>query len=361
MTAWIAVLITLSFIIVVHEWGHFIVARLIGVKVERFSIGFGPKLLGLRRGDTEYCLCLFPFGGYVKMAGESDEEESPKPAPKPKKWEYRGRSIGERIAIVMAGPAVNYLVGFLIFVVIFLVGAPILSTKIGKVMEDYPAARAGLKEGDRILAVNGRVMDNWEEVTEAIHSQTGPIELKINRAGQTEAITIQPTVKEMTNLLGATVRVGMVGIAPSEEVETRRYPLPQAVARAGGRIYSLTHLTLQALWRIATGGLSVKESMTGPVGIFYLTSSVAQQGFIHLLQLVAILSTSLGIFNILPLPVLDGGHCLFLLIEKVKGSPVTFRTQEWLTRAGMALLLLLLVVVTYNDLVKFKIFDRFFP
>ncbi len=361
MISWLAVLLTLSFIIVVHEWGHFIMARLIGVKVERFSIGFGPKIIGVTRGDTEYCLCLFPFGGYVKMAGESEGEESQRSAIKPKPWEYRGRSIWERVSIVLAGPVVNYLVGFLLFVLIFLVGAPILSTRIGKVMEDYPAAQAGLKEGDRILSVNGRAMDNWEEVTQAIHSQTGPIELKIERQGESRIVTVQPTVKEMTNLLGATVRVGMVGITPSEEVETRRYPLPQAIVRAAGRIYTLTHLTLEALWRIATGGLSLKESMTGPVGIFYLTSSVAQQGFIHLLQLIAILSTSLGLFNILPLPVLDGGHCLFLLIERVKGSPVNLRTQEWLTRVGMGMLLLLLVVVTYNDLIKFKIFGRFLP
>ncbi len=355
MNPWVAVLITLSFIIVVHEWGHFIMARLMGVKVERFSVGFGPKIIGLKRGDTEYVICLFPFGGYVKMAGEADDEGPKKP------WEYRAKKIWERMAIVLAGPLVNYAIGFLLFALIFLVGAPTLSTKIGSVLEDYPAAAAGLKAGDRIRSVNGVAAESWDEVTKGIHSQMESVTLTVERDGVTFSRVLKPNVKTITNVLGVKIRVGMVGVAPSDEFFSRRYPIHQAVALAADRVYTLTTMTMQALFRIATGGMSVKESMTGPVGIFVLTSSVAQQGFIHLLQLIAVLSTSLGFFNLLPVPVLDGGHCLFLAIEKLKGKPVSLRAQEVMVRTGLGLLLLLLLVVTYNDFVRFGFFEKFLP
>ncbi len=355
MNSWLAFLITLSVIIFVHELGHFLMARIIGVKVERFSLGFGPRLLRVKPRETEYCLSLFPFGGYVKMAGESAEIAPSKP------YEYRARTVWERFSIVFAGPFINYLVGFGLFVLIFWVGAPVLSTRVGQVLEGYPAASAGVKPGDRILAVNGKSVNGWEEMTQQIHSQTQSVRLTVERAGSSFTLSLRPKVNETTNLLGARVRIGMVGITPSDEIQSRRYPLPQAVFKAGQRVWSLTHLTLQALWRIVTGGLSVKESMTGPIGIFYITSAVAEQGLISLLQLIAVLSTSLGLFNLLPIPVLDGGHLLFLVVERFKGKPISSRVQEVMTQVGLGLLVLLLLVVTYNDFEKFQIAKRFLP
>ncbi len=356
MIGWIAFLFTLSLIILLHEWGHFIMARRIGVKVERFSLGFGPRILGVTRHGTEYVLSLFPFGGYVKMAGESMEQGPPQHP-----WEYRARRVGERASIVLAGPLINYALGFGLFFFIYLVGAPLLSARIGDVVEGFPAAEAGLKKGDRILAINARPMEGWEEVTRAIHAQREPLLLTVHREGTTFTQEVAPRVQEVTNVLGVKMKIGMIGIIPSEEVVIRRYPLPQALVKAGYRVWSLTSLTLQALWRIGTGGLSIKESITGPIGIFYITSSAAQLGLISLLQLVAILSISIGLFNLLPVPVLDGGHLAFLLVEKVRGRSVSFRAQEGMTQVGFGLLLLLLLVVTYNDLVKFKVVERLFP
>lgn len=259
------------------------------------------------------------------------------------------------MAIVFAGPFVNYLLGFGLFVAIFLVGAPTLGTKIGQVLEGYPAAEAGVRPGDRIQGINGRPVENWEEVTRAIHSQMTPVLLTVERDHQMLTLAVQPKVEVMANLLGSKVRVGMIGITPSEEILTRRYPFHLAVLKSADRVWTLTTLTLQAFWRILTGGLAIRESITGPIGIFHITSSAAAQGLVYLLQLIAVLSTSLGLFNLLPIPVLDGGHLAFLLLERIKGSPVNIRTQEMMTRVGLGLLMLLLVVVTYNDLIKFKL------
>ena len=353
MSSWLAFLLTLSLIILVHEWGHFVMARWIGVKVERFSFGFGPRLLAWTRKGTEYCLSLLPFGGYVKLAGEGSESGG---AVHP--WEYRGRSTAEKMSIVLAGPAINYLLGFLLFLVVFVVGAPMPTTRIGRVLEGYPAEQAGLKPGDRILSVNGPPVERWEEMTQLIQAQTESITLGVERDGKIFSSTIQPRVNQRRSLFGSQARRGMVGVVPSDEVKIQRYPFPQAVVRAAQQVWMLTWVTLRSLWSILIGALSLKESFTGPIGIFYITSSVAQQGWIALLQLIAVLSTSIGLFNLLPIPVLDGGHLAFLAAEKLRGKPVSLMMQEAMTRVGLGLLLLLLAVVTYNDFLRFDIGGR---
>ncbi len=355
MTPWIAFLVTLSLIILVHELGHFLVARAIGVKVERFSMGFGPRLLRIAGRQTEYVVCLLPFGGYVKMAGEGGEQEGPQ-----RPWEYRSRSVGERMAIVFAGPFINYLVGFLLFFLVFVWGAPVVLPTIGETLKGYPAQEAGLLRGDRVLQVNGQPVQNWEELTRAIHQETVEVRLLVERESKSFELTLVPQVSEAASLPGGRRRIGMIGITPLGDTVIQRYPVRQAFLKAGERVVSLTMLTLSAMGRILSGGLSLKESVTGPIGIFYITSAVAEQGLTSLLQLIALLSTSLGLFNLLPIPVLDGGHLAFLLMERLKGKPVSLQAQEMMTRVGLGLLVFLLVVVTYNDLIKFKIADRLF-
>ena len=353
MSSWIAFLVTLSLIILVHEWGHFVIARRIGVKVERFSFGFGPVLLRWRRGQTDYALSLLPFGGYVKLAGESEEVPGPVKA-----WEYRARSIPERMGIVFAGPLVNYLLGFLLFFIVFMVGSPVYTSRIGRVIEDYPAQAADLRPGDRIVAVDGQPVKSWEEMTRAIQIQTRSVTLTVEREGRRFQQTIEPKVTQRKAWFGPTRPIAQVGIAPSDEVEVQRYPPVAAFFKAAHQVWFLTRITLQALWTIATGGLSLRETVTGPIGIFYITATVAQQGLISLLQLIAVLSTSIGLFNLLPVPVLDGGHLAFLAAEWLRGRPLSVRIQEAMTRVGLGFLLLLLAVVTYNDLLRFDIGGR---
>ena len=208
------------------------------------------------------------------------------------------------------------------------------------------------------MKVNGKPVDNWEEMTEAIHRQTQSVTLDVQRDSKVFGLTLAPKVSEAANLFGSRSRIGMIGVTPSGETVTHRYSLLPALGKAAERVWGLTWLTLQALYRMATGGLSIRESVTGPIGIFYITSAVAEQGWVSLLHLIAALSTSLGLCNLLPMPVLDGGHLAFLLVERIKGRPVGIRTQEVMTRVGLGLLLALLVMVTYNDLIKFKIADR---
>ncbi len=353
MIPWFAFLLTLSLIILVHEWGHFVVARRIGVKVERFSFGFGPRLMTWTRSGTEYALSLLPFGGYVKLAGESGEAAGPAHP-----WEYRSRTVAERMAIVLAGPLINYLLGFLLFVVVFTIGSPVFTPRVGRVLEGSPAAEAGLRPGDRILAVNGTPVDSWDEMTRQIKAQTDSITLRLERDGRVFSQSIHPRVSEQGGLLSRKKRTGIVGITPSDEVRIQRYPLPQAILRAGYQVWFLTWMTLQSLWNIVTGGLTLKESFTGPIGIFHITAAVARQGITPLLNLIAVLSTSIGLFNLLPIPVLDGGHLAFLTAERFRGRPVPLQTQEKMTQVGLGVLLLLLGVVTYNDFLRFDIGGR---
>ncbi len=354
MISWLAFIFTLGAIVMIHEWGHFIVARFVGVKVERFSFGFGPVLWKKQGAQTEYVLSLLPLGGYVKLAGETDNEKRGPAKP----WEYRGRPIGDKAAIILAGPLINYLLGFTLFFTVFVLGTGTLTPRVGRLMKDYPAAAAGLRVGDLITAVNGRPVQTWEEMTHAVQNSPDGVTLAVDRDGTHFDKIIQPKISEQPPLFGKAKRIGMIGVAPSGEVVVRRYSVPRAFVKAGQQVWLLTTSTIFALWSMATGAMPLKESFTGPIGIFQITASVAQKGIIPLLQLIAILSTSIGFFNLLPVPVLDGGHLLFLVLEKWRGKPVSERAQENCVKVGMGLLLALLAVVTYNDLVRMGVFAR---
>ena len=339
----------LSFLIFVHEFGHFIVARRLGVRVECFSLGFGPRIFGWKRGKTDYRLSLIPVGGYVKLAGET--AEAPLTG---KPWEYLSQPIVNRVSIVAAGPLVNYIVAFFLFFSIFVTGNPQSSNKIGQVIEKFPAEQAGLRVGDRIVLVAGQSTPYWEDVQRRIssHLEGGKLSLEVERQGRRFALSILPRVVEEKDPFGKVTRRALIGIAASEEMLFVRYSVSQAFSKASRQIFSLTAMTLKALGKLVTGGLAMKESLTGPVGIFFITRQAAHLGFPFLLQICAVLSASLAIFNFLPIPALDGGHLLFLGIEALKGRPVSERVQELSRQIGFYFLIGLMVFVLYNDLVR---------
>ena len=348
----IVFLLVLSILVIIHEFGHFIAAKRQGVRVEKFSLGFGPKLFGVKRGDTEYAISLIPLGGYVKMAG--DEPSSAKG----ESCEFLSKSVWQRFKIIFAGPLLNYLLGFLLFWFVFFAGAPTATNKIGTLLDNYPAKAAGLQAGDNIVAVDGKATKYWEDLTDIIHNKKeGNLNITVERKTASGAKTLQikiaPVRKEFTDIFGKRQSISLIGVAPSGEAVSVRYGFFDSFFRAAGQIYKLTEITFKSLLFISTGKMSVKESFTGPIGIFIITSKAAQMGIIYLLQMMAILSASLAIFNILPIPVLDGGHILFLIIEKIRGKALSAKFQEIATQTGMTLLVALMLFVFYSDIIRF--------
>ena len=346
-------ILLLGFLVLVHELGHFLVARWSGVRILRFSIGFGSKVFGWRRGETEYWVSWIPLGGYVKMAGESRSEQAHQP------WEYLSKSIGTRAMIIAAGPVVNYLVALITLWVVFVIGYPELLPEVGKVVDEMPAQAAGLEVGDRIRAIDGRPVASWREMTQAIYdSADRPLTLRIERGGATRDVTVTPKRKEIKDPFGHTQRVGLIGIAPSGTFETFRVGPLEAIGRTIKQQNEWVGQTFLGLWSMLTGKLSVRESVTGPIGILYLASEAATMGVGALLYLISLFSLSLAIFNFFPIPILDGGHLFFLAIEKLRGIPVSVNVQERASQVSLVLLMTLVLVVCINDVNRFGLVEK---
>jgi len=347
-------IIVLSILVLIHEMGHFAVSKKLGVRVEKFSLGFGPRILGVKRGDTEYVLSAIPLGGYVKLSGEDPLEKRTN-----QRFEYLSRPIGERALILLGGPLVNYLAAFLLFAFIFMAGSPTYTAEVGGMLPDYPAIGSGLQVGDTIVSVCGKEVKYWDELTDAIRKKVdGAVNLVVKRGDRILDIAITPKVRFHKDIFGNEAKVAQIGIMPQERIERVRYGFLGSFKMAFKKLVQLTALTYKALWYILTGKMSVKDSMTGPLGIFVLTGKAAHMGILYILNLMAVLSASLAIFNLLPLPVLDGGHIMFLLVEKLRGKPLGFRAQEAITNAGIVFLILLTVYVLYADIVRFEIADK---
>ena len=355
MISLVSFIIVLSILVIAHEFGHFIAAKRMGVRVEKFSIGFGPELAGITRAETRYSVSLIPLGGYVKLAGETSAEGI-----KGEKWEYLSRTVGERARIIFAGPLLNYILAFLIFSSVFMAGSPALTSKIGKILPGYPAESSGLREGDRILNINGKDVIYWEDVTKIVHtSKNQEMKLLVKRDDiGIMSIMVTPKLQDMKTIFGSRKNISIIGITPADEVVYVKYGFIKSIYMGAEKLWALTYITCRALWASITGAIPVKESMTGPIGIFYITGQAAKLGLVYLLQLMGVLSASLAIFNLLPVPVLDGGHILFLMIEKLKGRPVSIKVQENITQAGMSLLIVLMAFVFYNDIMRFGIFEK---
>ncbi|MCM8790531.1 MAG: RIP metalloprotease RseP [Candidatus Omnitrophica bacterium] len=350
----ISFLAVLSVLVLVHEFGHFIVAKILGVRVEKFSFGFGPKIASLKKGETEYLISAIPLGGYVKMTGDEPWEKLTH-----QKWEFLSRSVGDRFKIIFAGPFLNYLLAFIIFSIIFMFGSPTLTTEVGGLIKDYPAERMGMRPGDKIVSVDGKVVKYWEEMTEAIFKRTeGDIAITIERGGKVFDMTITPKVRKAKDIFGNDVRIAQIGVTPSQNIEKVRYGFFQAFYMGAKKLFQLTGVTYKALWSIITGRLSLKESMTGPIGMFVITGQAAKLGLVYIFHLMGILSASLAIFNVLPLPVLDGGHMIFLALEKLRGRPLSLKAQEIITNIGITFLVILTVFIFYSDIMKFGIFEN---
>lgn len=338
--------LTLSLLIVVHEFGHFITARRLGVKVEKFSIGFGRPIFKKKIKDFDFLIGWILFGGYVKMAG--DEARSFTRCPN----EYLAKSPGRRALIVVAGPFFNYLLAWVIFFTIFLMGLPTFTTKVGKLLEDYPAIHSGLQEGDVITTINSEKVTSWTEMAEIIHNFRGEyLKLSVKRNEEILNFTIKPKRITTKNIFGKEYQIAMVGIKPSQETFILKYSPPKAFIESVQYLFKLTFLTLKGFFYIFTGTIPVRESMRGPLGIYFIMADAYKMGMLTLLQFLGILSMNLCIVNLLPLPVLDGGHLFFLSIEKLRKKPLSPKVEGIITQIGLAIIILIAVFVLYNDVV----------
>lgn len=349
MQSTLVFLFVLSVLVVVHEFGHFIVAKAVGIRVEKFSIGFGPVIFGRKFGETEFVFSLLPLGGFVKMAGESAEEAKGHP------WEFNSKPLLQKFAVVFAGPFMNAFLAFTIFACIYLIGQPTFTAKIGKVLDGGPAKSAGVLEGDRITSVDGHAVSTWEDVLREVHKGSDKLALAVERQGKEVDLTLAPKIQEMPDLLGKKTRVPFIGIAPSNEMIYIKSGPGQAVFLGAKRVWDMTSMIFYSLALMIKGALPFKESITGPIGIFFMAQEAAKLGVIYLFLFMGSLSVSLFVLNLLPIPVLDGGHVLFIVIERLKGSPLKESVKEKMTQGGLVLLLALMVFVIFQDVHRFAI------
>ena len=346
-------ILLLGLLVIVHELGHYLIARWAGVRILRFSIGFGPRLLAWTRGHTEYAISAIPLGGYVKMAGEQARDRTDKP------WDYCAKSTATRASIIVAGPCVNYLVAYLSLWELFLSGFPELLPVVGKVVERMPAQEAGFHVGDRIAAINGQPVPTWEAMTKRIYASAGvPLQIQFERDGKTRTARITPQAKQSQDPFGRAKTIGLIGISPSGEFRATRVGPVAALGRTMQQLNEWTAQTMLSFWSLLTGRVSLHDSVTGPIGIVYLTSEAVKMGLTPLLFLISLFSLSLAIFNLFPIPILDGGHLLFLAIERLRGKPVSLNVQERSAQISFVFLVLLVLVICINDVNRFGLVEK---
>ncbi len=345
--------ILLGILIFVHECGHCLVAKLVGVRVLKFSLGFGPKIFGKKIGETEYLLSLIPLGGYVKPLGEAlDEPVSKEDRP----FSLSHQTIPKRFAVLVAGSLFNILFAVVIFTCVYMIGTPMLIAKIGGVIEDTPAYAAGLKAGDLITSINGQKIELWEELSDIVTNSKGA-ELSMQVVRDTHTIVAQVTPQRTSgkDVFGETIQTYKIGIMASDAedaVKIMRYNPAVAFWKGVQDTVKWSKLTVVALSMLIKSPVERRKDIGGPILIGKLAGDFAQVSIISFVLLMAMISVNLGVLNLLPIPILDGGHIFFLCIEALKGSPLSMRKMEIAQQLGLALLIMLMMFVFYNDITR---------
>lgn len=435
----LTLILVLGVVITFHEFGHYLAARLFNVKVEVFSFGFGPRLFGWRRGETDYRVCLIPLGGYVRMAGEGSEEQAEaeaagaEPAPRSPR-DFESQSTVAKLIIMAAGPIFNFALALLLLAGAYMGGVEVAAylqepARIGSVEADSPAARAGLQPGDLVLSIDGKRVDRWEPLLETILvSPNAELVVEVERAGERKSVPVrvESRTKHAVGWLGilpcsrvvvrsvaeggaaaqAGVRPGdeivslggqapcsvrglieriqaaagspqelvvlrggatvsmllsarqaapdkpwMLGIGPGEATVEQRHGPWDALRESVKTNVRQTGLLIETLAKLVTGRLSVR-TMSGPLELADITEDAAESGLVSVVSLMALISLNLGIFNLLPIPILDGGRIFILLAEALRGREFDRRTKEWILTAGVAMIVLLMGLVFWFDIIK---------
>jgi regulator of sigma E protease len=428
MTTTISFIVVLGILVTVHELGHFLVAKFLRIGVDRFSIGFPPKMFGFTKGETEYCVSWIPLGGYVKLRGEGPDEEVDDPDDPSL---FSTRSPGQRGAVIMAGPVMNLVLAFIVMPLVFMVGMsipsymddlpvtgwveagspadraglvagekivsvagaevsswedvfekmatgasgaqevvvegtgglrtlvieppgeddlsygimPPMDPAIGALTPDYPAQKAGIQKGDVILSLGGVPVSHWSEMARVIHgSADKKITVVVQRGEERLSLEVTPRLDEASGR-------GLMGISPLSEKVVRRFGFVESLKRGAQRNVELLGMTFSFLWELITGNSSIRN-LGGPIMIFQVTGEAARAGLAEFLAFMAFLSLQLGVLNLLPIPVLDGGHLVFLTAEGIMRRPLDIRTQVLAQKVGFFLLITLIIVISFNDIAR---------
>lgn len=351
-------------LIFIHELGHYFAGRWFGVKAETFSIGFGREIFGWtdKRG-TRWKVAWLPLGGYVKFAGDMNPASTPSdewlslPAEERNRT-FQAKPVWQRFIIVAAGPFTNFLFAIIAFMAIFAtIGFPTATATVGRVVAGSPAEQAGLLTGDQIIAVNGNDIDTFNDLLTYVSLRPDQaMDFTIVRGGTERRVTLRTRSEVERDQFGNEMRVGRIGVGPGTSPTRENLPVHQLFGAAVEKTFETVESMIVALGQVITGSRSVQE-LGGPLKIAEISGQQASLGFLNFFWLMTIVSINLGFINLLPIPLLDGGHLLFYLIEGVRRKPLKAEAQEWAFRTGLMVLLALMIFITFNDLVSFGLFS----
>jgi regulator of sigma E protease len=347
--------VILSVIVFIHEYGHYIVARWCGVKIDVFSIGFGKEFWGFTdKVGTRWKFSMIPLGGYVKMYGDSSEASTPSEAleqmsPEEKSKTFHHKKLWQKSLIVAAGPVANFLLTIFIFTYFLMAnGLPSTEPIVGEIMKETPAQAAGLQKDDRVLTVNGTKVELFSDIPRLIITNVGtPVRLEIERGGEVLNLIITPKLIEEKDGLGNPYKRPVIGFK-SKEIKYKDIGFFRAIGEAVRQTYQICAMTLKVLGQMVTGDRDAKE-IKGPIGIAKLSGQATEKGIMTVLWFMAMLSANLGLVNLLPVPMLDGGHLLYYSAEALRGKPLAQKVQEFGFRIGMAMLAMLMAFAIFND------------
>lgn len=348
----------LCFLIFFHELGHFIIARACGVRVEAFSIGFWKEIIAFEFRGTRYKLCVIPLGGYVKMKGENaartgEYKESSKTHYKPKQEldsdSFVAKSPAQKIAILLGGVGFNFLLGFLLYVVVCAVGFSTLSPVVGEVKDSMPAQQAGLLKDDRIVSINGEKIRSFEEIGEILSYANGEISLAVERDSQILQKTLMPTILSTKNIFGENIERAFIGITASGETQTIQFRGFELFDKALDRTLFATKIIFQSVQKLLTGVIS-HDQISSVIGITDGLSRASEEGIILLLSFSALISINLAILNLLPIPPLDGGGIVFTLYEAIFKNPPPEKVMLLISAFGISVLIFVMLLGVYNDI-----------
>jgi len=354
-------LFVLTVVVFFHELGHFLVARWCGVKVTAFSIGFGPEIVGFNdRHGTRWKLSAIPLGGYVKFLGDDnaasvpDHEAANAMSEEERKVSFVHKPVGARAAVVAAGPIANFILAILIFAGVFMVaGKQTTTARVDAIQDGSAAQAAGFKSGDLVLSINGSAITSFADMQRIVSISAGEkLEVVVDRGGERVQLTAVPQMREVKDNFGNVHRLGVLGISRSMapgDIRTEKMGPLAAVGAGAQETWFVVDRTLSYIGGIFAGRESA-DQLGGPIRIAQVSGQVATAGFVALLHLTAVLSVSIGLLNLFPIPLLDGGHLLFYAVEAVRGRPLSERAQEFGFRIGLAIVLVLMIFATFNDI-----------